>query len=805
MTAAEALTSRVFFVRHDETEWALHGRQTSTANLELTSTGIAQVSRGTATRGRPKLAPDCSIGLNNAKKEPVQETSVTDVSKIAHKKQSDLWGPPAPMVDGRGPLRWWRPTPRLHIDCSKGFDSRLGGPRDSLRDSTTAFGGCQTNSPMLAALKKETAGSSCEYSVREGAASVSEDIKQKYACTETENRALRELFDYFRSQPENYAWEAFKRLRTIKDDHPLQILQGIRDAERPLLTPPISTTGGQEASEIDATALAGSVIRVPATPWTSVAGEGIVSSLISAYFKWDDPFIYSYIDKELFLRDMRCSIPSQAKYCSPLLVNALCALRSFGSEHVKRVKKATGVDLGAKFVAETKRHLDTEVLKASLPTVQGLYTLFVHSCGEGTNRAGNMYRFSACEMLHRMRPKRMYAELDPSLPRESEYRRALQRTVWGLFVFESLLSNTYQTPSILPCPTVPRPQSGEANDPLLPNIDINGHPFGLLSPEPPLVPGVFEVLCVASVLQYEIMSYNSRVPARDRGSAGDMNARRNLFSKLAVMEDSLCGRMRYRSNPTPQTLYLKYLLLPNHDGHSTNNCRTFINVLASNILRPLPPSTPLPYVPHPSGYATAKYLLLQLCAVDVQIIESYACKWGLTEYSPMFFTGIWNVTTTLIPMLDSATPLSSPSNTSSPLDLTSPVTPSPVIRQHAAEARINEGYQANEDIRMAEDLFTRACALVSVLERDFPVVWFVMQGILALARATGRIIPPGARQFFGRGQMRELEDVPVSFKLPVQEDVSGSLLSEEEGEDESGGVGGDLAGLLRRWGGLSVG
>ena len=80
-------------------------------------------------------------------------------------------------------------------------------------------------------------------------------------------------------------------------------------------------------SDVDAEALAESPLKVPARPWTSVAGDGIVSDLISAFFRWDDSFIYPFIDRALFFRDMKLA-ELGSRYCSPLLVNAICATRA---------------------------------------------------------------------------------------------------------------------------------------------------------------------------------------------------------------------------------------------------------------------------------------------------------------------------------------------------------------------------------------------------------------------------------------------------------------------------------------------
>ncbi|KAK3311730.1 histidine phosphatase superfamily [Chaetomium strumarium] len=48
MSDQDALTPRVFLVRHRETSWAKSGRHTGTIEIELTAEGAAQVSSTTA-------------------------------------------------------------------------------------------------------------------------------------------------------------------------------------------------------------------------------------------------------------------------------------------------------------------------------------------------------------------------------------------------------------------------------------------------------------------------------------------------------------------------------------------------------------------------------------------------------------------------------------------------------------------------------------------------------------------------------------------------------------------------------------
>ena len=161
--------------------------------------------------------------------------------------------------------------------------------------------------------------------MREGAVSRYADLKERWEHRDRENRDLRELFSYLYTRSEAEAFEVYRRLRT--SDDPFAVLRHLRDADTLLSVPSPKVFGavGREVGDIDAALLSCSTIKVPARPWTSVAGDGLVSTLISAFFKLDDAFIYPFIDRELLVRDMR---RGHGPYCSPLLVNALCALRS---------------------------------------------------------------------------------------------------------------------------------------------------------------------------------------------------------------------------------------------------------------------------------------------------------------------------------------------------------------------------------------------------------------------------------------------------------------------------------------------
>lgn len=69
------------------------------------------------------------------------------------------------------------------------------------------------------------------------------------------------------------------------------------------------------------------VVEVPAHPWTTATDDdGLVSFLISLWLTWNHPFS-NWIDRDLFIRDMR-SKDTSSTFCSPFLVNSILAKAS---------------------------------------------------------------------------------------------------------------------------------------------------------------------------------------------------------------------------------------------------------------------------------------------------------------------------------------------------------------------------------------------------------------------------------------------------------------------------------------------
>jgi hypothetical protein len=169
--------------------------------------------------------------------------------------------------------------------------------------------------------------------VREGAVSRIADLKVTKEIQAREIKGLKELLTWLASRPASEAVEALARFRGVVQaaGDPLAFLELAGNDNG--LPASLSLYGGMsdwELARFDARALDASGIWVPAQPWTSVAGDRLVSHLISCFFGWDDPCVHTFLDRELFIRDMRSGIRSQSQLCSPLLVNAVCALRSVG-------------------------------------------------------------------------------------------------------------------------------------------------------------------------------------------------------------------------------------------------------------------------------------------------------------------------------------------------------------------------------------------------------------------------------------------------------------------------------------------
>jgi hypothetical protein len=140
---------------------------------------------------------------------------------------------------------------------------------------------------------------------------------------------MQELYEYLRTRPLVEVAEVIRRIRSNTD--PCKVLRLVRDGDLLLEASAIGRRGLETGVEdvvrkIDAAAYQACPVKVPAKPWTCVAGNGLVSELVSIFFDIEQPFGTIYVDKQCFLDEMVSAHTGNTKFCSPALVNAICAI-----------------------------------------------------------------------------------------------------------------------------------------------------------------------------------------------------------------------------------------------------------------------------------------------------------------------------------------------------------------------------------------------------------------------------------------------------------------------------------------------
>ena len=154
-------------------------------------------------------------------------------------------------------------------------------------------------------------------------------MKKKIDSAATELEQYHHLFEYIRSRSEVDAAEVYRRLRA--SDDPLSVWRFLKDGDL-LLQTRVSNASRESPNPVDfenldRTALQASPFKLGTAPWSTVAGSGLVSELISSFIAYDNGFLFSFIDVQFFLADLMAGKPDESEWCSPCLVNAICALR----------------------------------------------------------------------------------------------------------------------------------------------------------------------------------------------------------------------------------------------------------------------------------------------------------------------------------------------------------------------------------------------------------------------------------------------------------------------------------------------
>ncbi|KAH7122183.1 hypothetical protein B0J13DRAFT_157389 [Dactylonectria estremocensis] len=544
------------------------------------------------------------------------------------------------------------------------------------------------------------------------------DLKRKHNHLEIENADYRELLTLLRDKP---ALEADDILRRVRESRfPLRVFQAFKQAEL-LISDPSSNErlGNAQLTRLDESSLYISAIKVHARPWTTVIDDGLMSELITNLFIWDCVYCFPCLDRVAFVEDMASGDVKKAKWCSPLLVNAICALRCQYSERAKLFAARTQQDLSERFLEESKGLLSRENGRPSIPTVQALVFMYLATAVAGKDRAARVYRFTAFTLLRRLRLEDRFNSLNDENPEDAKERRVISCALWGLFAMESRIALYYSQPSIMPPPKIPKLLEGYKTMKVerVCNVNVLGQPFKPSNGQIPLVDGTGFLSCVLAELWHELMGHiNSEETIR--GSNADVRARRMFYSRLRQFREELPPRFLYEENFTPLTCFLRW-----HE-----------NEVIYTLLLHLPFDTVFD-TPYNPPNTTVKDILLQTCREDTALAEMYLRKW---PFSAMVTRVISLTMLNLIPILDDP---------------------------------------------KTHDLFTTDCKLSLLSTRATKLAGLLLQAALALAWAMKKQIPEAARPYLEDwGPEAVAKDLPIAYVVPQLEEIKEMLASDPDAD-----------------------
>ncbi|EON65058.1 hypothetical protein W97_04293 [Coniosporium apollinis CBS 100218] len=175
--------------------------------------------------------------------------------------------------------------------------------------------------------------------------------------------------------------------------------------------------------------------------WTTVTDDrDLIEYLLSLYFSWQHCFFQSFPEK-LFREDMAAG---RTKYCSRLLVNAICAAGCLLYNHTEPDHNSFDPrTAGSRFFDEAVKILnDTE--QPSIPTTAALYLLCHVEGSRGRMSALWMLSGRSTRMaLHLNLHLRSDRAMNESLTTDSEKtEKARRHAFWGCFISDQVASFT---------------------------------------------------------------------------------------------------------------------------------------------------------------------------------------------------------------------------------------------------------------------------------------------------------------------------------------------------------------------------
>lgn len=174
--------------------------------------------------------------------------------------------------------------------------------------------------------------------------------------------------------------------------------------------------------------------RPSAGTWTNVTQDlAFIHHLMDLYFKWNHSF-YILFSREAFYNDFE---NGGQKFCSPLLVNAIC---SFGCHYSDDPRARTNPDdprtAGDKFFEEA-RQLLYEDESASLTTTQALCVMGMREPSAGRDSAGFAYMGRCMRMAVELGLHLDYPSSTATLGLTATEIEVRKITFWGLFVVDT--------------------------------------------------------------------------------------------------------------------------------------------------------------------------------------------------------------------------------------------------------------------------------------------------------------------------------------------------------------------------------
>jgi len=168
--------------------------------------------------------------------------------------------------------------------------------------------------------------------------------------------------------------------------------------------------------------------------WTTVTSDvDLINHLLEVYFTWSHPW-YLLFSEEIFFHGMR---DRKAKYCTPLLMNAILAVGCHYSDRPEAWADPKNPDtVGDHFFAEAQRLLAENDNRSSLTIVQALGLMSLRQAMSSHDSSGRRYIAQMMSVAIEL-GLHISQGVQPSNKITASEIEARRLTFWGCFVLET--------------------------------------------------------------------------------------------------------------------------------------------------------------------------------------------------------------------------------------------------------------------------------------------------------------------------------------------------------------------------------